>query len=150
MPVAISNRTPPTTPISVSRSSAWAALRIGGQPNRRGATDHSLARTSGTSVKPSVTWMPWLAAYSHDGDVGDGQPGRGADVRQPRTVDEAPGERLAATRRTGEADTGAELGRCSVRTLEQDRPVAGEQFGDAFEQRHRVAADAGVAVEQQD
>ena len=62
MPVANSKIAPPTSPTSDRRSIACAGLRSGGQVNSRGATDHSLARSSGTATIPTVTWIPWLTA----------------------------------------------------------------------------------------
>ena len=58
MPVANSNSTPPTSMIRLIRSRIWASERTGGQANRRGSTDHSLASTNGTSASPSVMCTP--------------------------------------------------------------------------------------------
>jgi hypothetical protein len=60
MPVANSNRPPPTSSSSDSRSSAWPADRSGGSANSFGATDHSFASSTGTSTTPSVTCTPWV------------------------------------------------------------------------------------------
>ena len=74
MPVANSNRTPPTTMIRLTRSRIWASERTGGQANRRGSTDHSLASTTGSSARPRVMCTPWFTRYSQDGC--DGQENR--------------------------------------------------------------------------
>jgi hypothetical protein len=74
--VTISNRIPPTNSSSDALSSAWAGERTGGQANSLGATDQSLASTTGTSVKPSPTCTPWVSRYSQDGEVGQSNQGR--------------------------------------------------------------------------
>ena len=70
MPVANSKSTPPTSMMRLTRSRIWASERTGGQANRRGSTDHSLASTTGSSARPSVMCTPWSTRYSQDGCVG--------------------------------------------------------------------------------
>ena len=74
-PVTISNRIPPTSITSDTRSSSWATDRTGGHANSRGITDHSLASTTGINTRPSPTCSPWLSRYSHDGLVGQSNVG---------------------------------------------------------------------------
>lgn len=74
-PVTISNRTPPTSISSETRSSSWAIERDGGHAKSRGITDHSLASTTGISTSPSPTCSPWLSRYSQDGSVGQSNVG---------------------------------------------------------------------------
>ena len=50
----------PTSSSRLSRSTACAGERTGGHSNSFGATDHSLASTTGTSASPSSTCRPWL------------------------------------------------------------------------------------------
>jgi hypothetical protein len=64
----------PTSARTARRSIAWDGLRNGGHPKSRGATDHSLASSSGTATMPTVTCRPWLSAYSHDGEAGHPKP----------------------------------------------------------------------------
>jgi len=75
-PVTISNRIPPTSISSVARSNACAGDFTGGQANRRGITDHSLASTTGTRTSPRPTCTPWVSRKSHDGRVGQSIAGR--------------------------------------------------------------------------
>lgn len=75
-PVAISNRMPPTSSSSDSRSSTWATERAGGHANSLGTTDHSLASTTGMITNPSPTCSPSVSANSHDGRVGQSNRGR--------------------------------------------------------------------------
>ena len=70
MPVANSNSALPTSSATLRRSIAWAGERTGGNWNSRGMTDHSLASTTGTSARPSITCVPCVAAYSQLGCVG--------------------------------------------------------------------------------
>ena len=102
-PVTISNRMPPTSISSETRSSSWAIDRAGGQAKSLGITDHSLASTTGTMIRPSPTCRPWLRRYSHDGSVGQSkvrqfQPSdvRGcglAELRPVRDVGQQAGQR---------------------------------------------------------
>ena len=62
MPVANSTRTLATSPRSEMRSSAPATLVTTGRWNSFGITDHNFARTSGRTISPRVTWVPWVTA----------------------------------------------------------------------------------------
>ena len=74
-PVTISNRMPPTSISSETRSRTWAIERDGGQTNSRGITDHSFASTTGIRINPNPTCRPWLRRYSQDGSVGQSKVG---------------------------------------------------------------------------
>ena len=69
MPVVISKTMPPTTRTRLTRSRNWATDRHGGQSNSLGMTDHSLARTTGTSTRPSMTCTPSRTRYNQLGFV---------------------------------------------------------------------------------
>ena len=73
--MTISNRIPPTTISSVTRSSAWASERDGGQANSRGITDQRFASTTGIIARPRPTCRPWFRRYSHDGLLGQSKLG---------------------------------------------------------------------------
>ncbi len=75
-PVAISNKIPPTSISNESRSSSCAGERAGGQANSFGATDHSLASTTGVMMNPSPTCTPSVRRNSHDGLVGQSNSGK--------------------------------------------------------------------------
>ena len=82
-PVMISNRIPPTSISSETRSSNWAIDRAGGQVNSRGITDQSFASTIGIRIRPSPTCSPWLSRYSHDGSVGQSNVGSFSQPTSP-------------------------------------------------------------------
>ena len=50
----------PTSSRMLPRSTACAGDLTGGHSNSFGATDQSLASTTGTSARPSSTCTPWL------------------------------------------------------------------------------------------
>ncbi len=70
IPVANSKSALPTSSASMSRSRAWAGLCTAGHSNSFGITDHSFASRIGNAARPSVTWAPWVNAYSQLGWVG--------------------------------------------------------------------------------
>src|SRR6185312_4272645 len=74
-PVAISKRIPPTSITSEILSSTWAIERAGGHLNSRGITDHSLAITTGISIRPSPTCTPCDSLYSQGGRDGQSNAG---------------------------------------------------------------------------
>ena len=61
--------TPPTASTRLGRSSSDATDHHGGQTNSLGMTDQSFASTTGTSARPSMTWMPSVTWYCQLGDV---------------------------------------------------------------------------------
>ena len=73
--MTISNRMPPTSISSDSRSSTWASDRAGGQVNSFGTTDHSLASTMGITTRPRLTCRPCVSRYSQTGRVGQSKYG---------------------------------------------------------------------------
>ncbi|MFC7590807.1 hypothetical protein ACFQYP_49350 [Nonomuraea antimicrobica] len=70
IPVTNWNTAPPTSSSRLARSTTSATDRAGGQENSLGMTDHSLARSIGTSVNPPMTCTPWVTRYNQTGSVG--------------------------------------------------------------------------------
>ena len=60
--MANSTRTLATNARSEMRSSAPATFLTTGRWNSFGMTDQSLARTNGMTIRPRVTWIPWVTA----------------------------------------------------------------------------------------
>jgi hypothetical protein len=56
-----------TSSAIATRSIASAGDATGGQANKRGITDQSLASSSGMAASPTLTWRPWVTAYSQAG-----------------------------------------------------------------------------------
>ena len=70
MPVANTNRLPPTSSASPARSSACATDRTAGRSNSCGITAQSLASRIGIAARPLTMCRPWVSAYSHAGRTG--------------------------------------------------------------------------------
>src|SRR5437879_5979375 len=123
-PVTISNSTPPTSISNDNRSSTWAIDRNGGKTNNRGITDQAHARQRQTQLR--------------------GQRGGAVhpDRRPPKPRSDIVGRLQPHPARPDADGFAVELGHASA--------AAAQQLGRAAQYPAGVAAEAHVAVDQQD